>query len=411
MMKKLHIYRTVSNKKFNLIFLFCILTFSVVQAIENNHYDISVDKNQDSLQISLKLIMSDNYYNRTNFIFGGYCNIHNLQVDGKSVRYEHSNDTLRIFSPNIRFLTIDYSIPIDIVTVSGAIILRREHNWYPHTNDELYSSNITISDSGSYIIASGTESSQDSFKSEVSNELHLFCLAKDSFDVKEIENLKFYYKKNRKEYTPEFYNEFVNSYNYYTSFFDDNLQNQSIHIVEISDPNFRIAQSLKGCIIFGSFFYKIYEMVPDFSWISHEVAHQWWGNTLLFMKNQNNRMFLEESITEYLKGMYIRNTKEIEKYNLLIDSYKNNFNSIDRNICFKEINNVRDLNESIMIYSYAPFLFNNLSDLDKLDLDNELKQMYHKYKGIQISFADFLNSFHNDDIKKKVYSITNECFN
>jgi len=70
-----------------------------------------------------------------------------------------------------------------------------------------------------------------------------------------------------------------------------------MNIVEIGDPQFIMCQSLREMIIFGHYFYDVYTIIPDFSWIPHEVAHQWWGNGIFF---EYRDYALSESLNEYI---------------------------------------------------------------------------------------------------------------
>lgn len=139
-----------------------------------------------------------------------------------------------------------YSLPIaDYRTADGAIVLRREGNWYPHINGELLTAQVHIKADDYYIIG-GSETTP-------SFDIHLVLLPKDKYVCKVIDTpirpFHFYrLASDTTQYPDAYYNEFVDSYNFYCSFFGDSLSSKPMNIVEIGDPQFVMCQSLRDMI-------------------------------------------------------------------------------------------------------------------------------------------------------------------
>lgn len=194
-----------------------------------------------------------------------------------------------------------YSLPLaDYCTADGAIVLRREGNWYPHRNGELLTAKVSI-EADDYYIIGGSETTP-------SFDIHLVLLPKDKYACKVINSpirpFHFYrLASDTTQYPDAYYREFVDSYNFYCTFFGDSLSSKPMNIVEIGDPQFVMCQSLRDMIIFGHYFYDVYTMIPDFSWIPHEVAHQWWGDGIFF---EYRDYALSESLNEYIKLQYLK---------------------------------------------------------------------------------------------------------
>ena len=162
---------------------------------------------------------------------------------------------------------------------------------------------VSVSADGHYLV--GGSETKPSF------DLHLVLLPKDRYECMVMEGsvrpLHFYRNTSDTEEHPNaFYREFVDSYNFYSTFFGDTLSRRPMNIVEIGDPLFVMCQSLRDMIIFGPYFLQVYKMIPNFSWVPHEVAHQWYGNAIFF---EHRDYALGESLTEYIKLQYLKSRR------------------------------------------------------------------------------------------------------
>ena len=273
-----------------------------------------------------------------------------------------------------------YSLPLaDYRMSDGAIVLRREGNWYPHRNGELLTAQVHIK-ADDYYILGGTEWLP-------SFDIHLVLLPKDKYACKVMESptrpFHFYrLASDTTQYPDTYYREFVDSYNFYCSFFGDTLTDKPMNIVEIGDPQFVMCQSLRDMIIFGHYFYDVYTMIPDFSWIPHEVAHQWWGDGIFF---EYRDYALSESLNEYIKLQFLKSRGR--GYEEQMEYYKTMMERAGKYLPIADIHSVESQDESIAIYHAAPY---------RLTLENTtivnatLQQLYRKYKHTVVSRDTFL---------------------
>lgn len=305
----------------------------------------------------------------------------NLRIDG---------DTLRVSSfyliPYETYtgqpIKVDtaYSLPLaDYRTADGAIVLRREGNWYPHRNGELLTAQVHIK-ADDYYILGGTEWLP-------SFDIHLVLLPKDKYTCKVIDSptrpFHFYrLASDTTQYPDAYYREFVDSYNFYCSFFGDSLSSKPMNIVEIGDPQFVMCQGLRDMIIFGHYFYDVYTMIPDFSWIPHEVAHQWWGDGIFF---EYRDYALSESLNEYIKLQFLKSRGR--GYEEQIAYYKTMMERAEKKLPIADIHSVESQDESIAIYHAAPY---RLTLEDTATVNATLQQLYGKYKHTVVSRETFL---------------------
>ena len=307
----------------------------------------------------------------------------NLRIEGDTLRvsgfYLIPYDTTTYSGQPIKVDTA-YSLPLaDYRTADGAIVLRREGNWYPHRNGELLTAQVHIT-ADDYHIIGGTEWLP-------SFDIHLVLLPKDKYVCKVIDTpirpFHFYrLASDTTQYPDAYYNEFVDSYNYYCSFFGDSLSSKPMNIVEIGDPQFVMCQGLRDMIIFGHYFYDVYTMIPDFSWIPHEVAHQWWGDGIFF---EYRDYALGESLTEYIKLQFLKSRSR--GYEEQIEYYKAMMERAEKTLPIADIHSVESQDESIAIYHAAPY---RLTLEVTTSVNTALQQLYHNHKHTIVSREVFL---------------------
>ena len=306
----------------------------------------------------------------------------NIHIEGDTLRvsgfYLIPYDTTTYSGQPIKVDTA-YCLPLaDYRTADGAIVLRREGNWYPHKNGELLTAQVHIKADDYYIIG-GTEW-------EPSFDIHLVLLPKDKYACKVMESptrpFRFYRLASDTTQRPEaYYREFIDSYTFYCTFFGDTLTDKPMNIVEIGDPQFIMCQSLRDMIIFGHYFYDVYTMIPDFSWIPHEVAHQWWGNGIFFKYRD---YALGESLNEYIKLQFLKSRGR--GYEEQVEYYKAMMERAEKTLPIADIHSVESQDESIAIYHATPYRLEQM----KTDVDAALQQLYRKHKHTIVSRDTFL---------------------
>lgn len=324
-----------------------------------NKYEMDCRIEGDSLFVKVDCVFEKEYPEVDFFLL---TNTANIRMDDTAYTYSQKEDTVRFENmPLPKYFRMCYILSLkDYQTSDGAIVLRREGNWYPHRNGELLTADVDVKTDGYYII--GGSETKPSF------DLHLILLPKDKYECRVIDDevRPFYFYQNASdtvEHPATFYREFVDSYVFYCSFFGDSLSSQPMNIVEIGDPQFMMCQSLRDMIIFGPYFLQVYKMIPDFSWVPHEVAHQWWGNSIFF---EHRDYALGESLNEYIKLQFLKSRGR--GYEEQMGYYTAMKDRAAQSLPIADIRSVESQDESIAIYHTAPLLLEQMKDVDVADL-------------------------------------------
>ena len=398
--------------KTGIILIYFLLPI-LAKAEDLNKYDIYVEKGNDFLYVNLSLKIGNSYSEKNYFLFSEVIEIDSIRINEIITDYHRNGDTLFFDEKmNIHNLKIQYKIPLQYFTDSQAIILRKEAKWYPYRRNELFQTSINVSDEDSFIIATGKLFGNNVFISEITDEIHLIFLPKHYYErttIKKDEISLFHYyqhKNNPVKWTSHFKNEFIKSFTCFKAYFNDESTNNTLNIVEIYNNDFQMCQSLKGLILFGNIFYHIYLQNINTSWIPHEVAHQWWGNQLFFRQGKG-RLFLEESITEYLKLKYVEDTYGNQSYKEMINIYTANEERITEKIPAIAIENVHTPNNSAIIYCKIPMLLDNMIKTNpQCDFNTIIQDVYHLYKGKYIIYDDFEGQIKSIEIKQAIIELT-----
>ena len=354
-----------------------------------NRYDIACENQGDSLRVALSCKFDGKHAHADYLLLSPCCHIRSSNLG----QYTRQGDTLRFKQP-IAELQMDYSIPKSFYTTSDdAVILRREGNWYPHRNNELLTALLTLDDTLDHIIC-GQRLTERDIQVDTAFELHLLLLPKERFSqtIEQDSNRPFYFYRSIDQTTPRdqaFYAEFTQAYDFFSDFFGDKISPQPMAVVEISDPEFQMCQSLPDLILFGSMFYQIFTLMPTYSWIPHEMAHQWWGNRLFF---EHLDYALGESVNEYLKLLFLHQRQQ--GFDDQLELYQYNMSMASEQLPpIADIHSVQEINESIAIYSEAPFrLWNAVSQCPDSRFSQSLSALYRTHKHTLVDRRQFLRS-------------------
>jgi hypothetical protein len=164
-----------------------------------------------------------------------------------------------------------------------------------------------------------------------------------------------------------------------------------------------MCQSLKNAIIFGNLFYQIYLQTHLVSWISHEMVHQWWGNTLFF-KREKNMLFMEEAITEYIKIQYIKTKKN--GYNELLELYSQNISKIENKIPICDITNLYSQDAAWIIYNLAPYQLEKIAiEYPEYKINELLRDIFKTFEKQVINYETFINYINNKELRKTIENL------
>ncbi len=330
--------------------------------------------------------------------------IHNLEfekIDNASTRW--SKDTLFFLQP-VRSISISYSLDKSFYTFGdNTIMLKREGKWYPIIPNSIFNASININYpvEDFFWVSGGIYDSHNS-KVNCVSELSLLLLPRQVYTMSEYkkENINFtffHYKTSKSK--PELVNEFLSSLEFFQEFFGSPPPYDKISAVHLGDEKAMLAQALNGMIIFGNYFYKMFESDPTNSWIPHEVCHQWWAKGVLLDSNAPYYRFMEESITEYLKALYVFDKYGEKAFNQLIQNYTRNYEYVFRErtlLSFKEIVNLSNKFETVTIYCKGPLvLYEELHKYERV-FKSTMQKLYQQKQ--LVNFNTFLRYLQEEGV-------------
>lgn len=286
-------------------------------------------------------------------------------------------------------LVMNYRIPANAKS-NGEYVFRREDKWYPFNYNDIALFTLTIEPIDSYYVFG--ERSDPVY----TNSYPLIFIPKDIYkryhqDCASIP-IDYYFLSNDSTTI----NKIMDQINYAFLFYNTYIGQYPFHkldVVELSD--LQCAQSLSSMIIFDPMYFKYYNYKGWSEWPSHELVHQWIGNSIYIEKsdNLNGRSFIEESLTEYLKLMYIENRFGVDSLQSYLYYDSTLYDSVvksDKDIPLIDINFPSTKEKGIIAYRKGPMVFQKLHMmLGDSKWEELIKQFYSKYRGKKISYKDF----------------------
>lgn len=334
-------------------------------------------------------------------------------------RKSNDDDTLFITIPelfkekNILNLTFEYSLPIDSFILSDMVVLRREVRWYPLQYDDIASMNLDIVTSKNYsVFAVGdlaeTKSSNDyinyKFNHNGSASYALIIAKSNNFTTttKNIDsvNVSFYFASTDTVVNNKIINGVCKSFSFYTKYIG-HYKHKQLNLVEIADDRMQLVQSLSTLIVVGSPFINYFKLGYN-DWPPHEIAHQWFGSGIYINSKTKGRWFLEESVNEYFRALYIQQTFGVDSFKNELETYLANYNYIDKSkeVPIFEIRNVSTQDDGLVIYQKGPLVVNKLKNLmGNESYEKFIKEIYSSYYNKLLTFDEYIKVLSKYDTK------------
>jgi hypothetical protein len=406
--------------RYTIILLILILN-EVVTAqtgkLEINAYDINVnlDLSKKQFLINVQLSIKNDLSLRTIPL------LLNKHAEIKSVRLNtHENipfqisgkDSLIISLPEksteIRKLSliISYILPADSFMVKrGMIVMKRFDRWYPLQIGDIFSSNLTINVpnnlttiSNGYYNKKLMKNNRTSFNWKTSNEtdLALFVFDPDSMEYKsevlEGTRINFYFIPGLKD-EQKIISLVKSSFNYYNKLLGK-YQDNNFSVIEIP-ADYYLGQGLHTLLLFTP---TLLNSIPDpGAWVPHEVGHQWVGNTIQIDEHSKGWWFVEESLTEYLRAMYIEHEYGIDSLKrILKDVYFANYTNLvkaGKDVSVLDVDSVNNsIEEAQTIYAKGPLILHQIRRcMGDENWNAMIKGIYEKFKNRKFTLEDLKN--------------------
>lgn len=427
------------KKSVFIIIWFCFgvhYTFGQNSCIDITSYDIKanceLNKRLIDITANLKIEKAVNE-NSVKLLLCSWTIIKSIKSGESVIEYSRKsadNDTLLISIPaqfnndKMFNLSIDYSLPLDSFDSENknVVYLNRSTLWYPMQYDDIASMKLDIISPNDYtVFAIGdlinkktiNNNVEYNFENKQNNRYALFIIKSDTFTTtltRKVDsvNINFYFVSNDTITNNKIINEVCKSFLFYDKFIG-NYKYKLFNIVEIPDNRIFFAQSLSTIILIGSPFLNAYKL--DYgNWPAHEVAHQWCGNGIYFDSKAKGRFFLEESVNEFFKALYVENTLGNDSLQSLFKSYLDLYSSIDKSkeLPILDITNVSTMDNGYVIYQKGPLVVNKLrNSMGSTSYENFIKEIYNNYYGKMLTYDEFIKSLSKYDTKNNFMTMLN----
>jgi hypothetical protein len=411
----------------SILYLTLFIVFSSFTSIGKNEVDVisyNIVMKLDTIERKLEVQNDMNIENSGNskvikFLFWDNIKINNIQLNGKNLNYKHANDTLYINIGTVTKikLALNYTIPIDSLFTFNKykiIALTRSAWWCPFISDDLSALHSKITVPGGYIVYSSGELINYSETAngncfEYYNSINSglpFIIAPESY-YKQVSkkqdsiSIKYYFHNTDNALTNSIINESLATIHFCVNYIGNYNRSQ---LTYIEYPGFPSAQGLETFVIMGSDFIKYYPQMKY--WVAHETIHEWIGAGYFnsMNKSSENCRFMEESLTEYIRYLYLEKTFGKDslagQIKHMIKIYNTEIKGTDQDVAIS----VNLPNR--VTYCVGPLIFHMVhKDMGEENWHNFIRSLYSKYYGKMIDYNVFrkeLSMFANQSVITKM---------
>jgi hypothetical protein len=320
-------------------------------------------------------------------------------------------------------LYVEYKLPTDSHTNNKIFLVVRAMKWCPLQYDVISTLKIQIETPVNYeAFSSGdlienTSDSKNSYytwENNVNTGIPLLIAPKNYYSItrKTVsgKELNFHFLSKDTLLNQKIINEICNSFQFYSNTFGE-YKHQQLNLFENPDSG-DYAVSIETFVWAGDLEIKNTNQGNYGKWMSHETAHQWFGGGYFNASKVNNRLhrFIEESLTEFVRYMYIENVYGKDSLNKQIIHDKDRF---EKEILNTEIDvPISDNMLNKLPYIKGPLIF--LYVRKQIGNDNWisfLKTLYQKYYGTFINYDIFKAELSKYDKSGKIIKRMEEFTN
>jgi hypothetical protein len=403
------------------------LLFGQLHDINITSYDIDIeyDAETDTLKVVAQIGIKKPPEEKSIFLyFSSRVDINRIGIYSgnnslSTINYEYiGQDSLLIHLPKEKVkaenITLDFDYALRAYALENSMaFFRREYRWYPLLYGESSYWRISaIVPKEHKVVSVGRIVSEVSFpdyekitwKTDIPlTSFPLIIFSTDIYeetimDVYDIP-VTFYFYSADSVTVNGIISQICESFKFYNDFLGEYAHNQ-LTFVELPPP-LEFGQSLGSLVMAGGIFVEYFTRGFN-GWPAHEVGHEWIGHGIFFEPYAKGRGFVEESLTEYLRLMYIEHSEgeealketmyeALERYKAVI--------STERDIPILDIH--YPMGEyAMIIHTKGPYIIHKLrKSIGDENWHNLLREMYDNFLGKFFTYHDFeeLISKYDDD--------------
>jgi hypothetical protein len=400
----------------SIILLAGIIVNAQTQGIKINEYKINanLDLSTRQLVIDAQLTIQEKDSSGTiPLLLSDYATIKNVSSTNHEIITVQTSrhDSISLMLPEQlrkkKKITIlfSYVLPVDSFMVKkGMIVMKRSDRWYPLQIGDLFTSTIRITVPDNQITVSNGRSNKkvladhrSSYVWNTDHEKDLFLLIfnPDSMEyrseVMSGTRINFYFIPGQKD-EQNIISLVKNSFEFFSGLIGM-YPNNTFTVIEIPADWF-LGQGLHTLLIYTS---ELPEYIPDpANWVPHEVGHQWIGNIIPVDEHSKGYWFVEESLTEYLRAMFVEHLYGTDSLNKMIKAfylanYKANVKK-GKDVAVMDVNSVNEsLEEAQCIYAKGPVILHRIRICMGYDNWNAMiKEIYKNSQITKLTVEDFI---------------------
>jgi hypothetical protein len=320
------------------------------------------------------------------------------------------------FINNKRSIKFTYSFPAGI-TNDTILILDRGHRWYPLVMDQVASVKISCKVPSRFSVLSCGNLLETKKEREISEfvyesklpvfKIPLVIFNRQKFRLASDSITDFFYASIDSVKAASI----INKLNKAMLFYNDGLGTFPFHkLTLIETEDFPGINSCSGLLIAGSQSIKMAASGYDDGLIL-TAAQQWFGAGVFSKFGEKGFFFLNISLPNYLRLMFIRNTGGeeafIESLMQPLNSYKE-FAGKETDIPVIDIDSPNTREKGLVLYGKGPFILSMIEkEIGKEKWLSFLKDLYQTFRGKILTYNEFIKSLSMYDEKESAVKLLN----
>lgn len=302
--------------------------------------------------------------------------------------------------------SIHYSLPVDTLA-GGDVMLRNEERWFPRFVKIPFRFHAVVSVPKQYGVIMACDSINGSLQGNIAKStwrssrlvvaMPVYLVNKagtrNYSDNSGVCPIEFTVRSCDDSTVNAIMNRCRNALGYYDKYLGI-LPINKLRIIEV--PGFQAVQSLPGLMLMGDLFGKYFWSKGFNDWPAHETAHQWVGGCIFtqFADIDSGRIFVEESLAEYMKLLYIQGSFGADSMKAVCRGFQKQVDSLSVTYSLVPLYKIRINHRAsgIQAYEQGPLVWFHVAQMVGQDKWQEfLRGLFKKYRFQPLQYSQLRN--------------------